>query len=106
MTRSDSSKHSWYVRPLSILSAAFGVAFVAWFTFGPAGAWDSYRLRQQKLSQAEEIRLLEARKQQLGSYLASLRAGDVLALERAARERGLAGLDEIIYDIRVESKKK
>jgi cell division protein FtsB len=89
------------LRPLPIIGMVGILSFVSWFMFGNAGVWSSHKLRKQKLAQAAEIRQLEAAKHQLEAYYAALKAQDVAALERAARERGLVAAGETIYEIQV-----
>jgi cell division protein FtsB len=96
------TKRRWYARPFLVLLILGSLGFVAWFGFGPEGLWDSYRLEKQKLAQADQIRKLEAEKQQLATYLNALKANDDVALERAARDRGFVGPGEVIYDIKVD----
>lgn len=78
------------------------LVFAAWFTFGPGGMWDCLKLRNQRLEQSERIRDLEQRKLQLAQYLASLKSGDEMALERAARDKYFAASNEVVYDIKVD----
>ncbi len=73
-----------------------------WFVFGKSGVWASHELRQQKIAQMKEIYRLEEQKRVLQQYLNSLKAGDELALERAARDRGFVAPGETLYDIRIE----
>jgi cell division protein FtsB len=96
------TQRRWYARPLLILLILGSLGFVAWFSIGPDGLWDSYRLQKQKLAQADQIRKLETEKQQLATYLAALKANDDVALERAARQRGFVAPGETIYDIKVD----
>ncbi|MDD5087300.1 MAG: septum formation initiator family protein [bacterium] len=100
-----SFKRFWLFRPLSIVAVCF-LAFSGWFTFGKAGLWDARELRSERHAQQDEIQLLEQRKLALQNYLTSLRAGDELAFERAARARGFVGPGETIYKIRIEPEKK
>lgn len=98
-------RRPWYLRPIPIITILASLLFVPWFVFGRAGIWDSWRLHQKKQTQAERIHLLKLKKQQLHLYLTALNKGDENALERAAREQNFAGLNETIYEIRVEKAK-
>ncbi|RPH93748.1 hypothetical protein EHM69_09430 [candidate division KSB1 bacterium] len=96
-------KRPFYLRPLPILGTVAVLLFVPWFVFGKSGVWESRDLHKQKAAQAEQIRLLEAKKVRQQEYLTALKAEDKLALERAARERGFVAPNETIYVIRVDS---
>jgi cell division protein FtsB len=98
-------KRGWYLRPIPVLAILAALLFTPWFVFGHGGAWDSCRLQKKKRAQTEKIQLLEGKRQRLESYLAALKKGDELALERAAREQDFVGPGETIYEIRVESEK-
>jgi cell division protein FtsB len=106
MSAHSAKSRRWYLRPLPIVTMAGTLTFCAWFAFGPGGLWDNYQLQKQKRDQAAQIRLLEDRRQMLQKYLDDLRAGDELAMERAAREHGLVGPGETIYNIQVEPNHK
>lgn len=95
-------RRPWYLRPIPVLSVLAILFFVPWFAFGRMGTWDSYKLNRKKQAQAEQIRLLELRKERLQNYLTALKKNDPLALERAAREQDFVGPGEMIYEIRVE----
>ncbi|MBU0510017.1 septum formation initiator family protein [bacterium] len=99
------NKRFWLFQPLPVVAVCF-FAFSAWFVFGKSGLWNSSGLRSEKHAQQEQICLLEERKQLLQEYLADLRVGDELALDRAARARGFVGQGETIYKIEIESAKK
>jgi cell division protein FtsB len=94
------------LRPLPILGVLLTLAVAAWYVFGPAGVLSSYRLYQQKQAQAAHIRQLEAKRQELSDYYAALKAQDVAALERAAREHGLVAPGEMIYEIKIDEPKR
>jgi cell division protein FtsB len=98
-------RRPWYLRPVPVAVVLASLLFIPWFVFGRTGAWDSWRLHQTKQVQAERVRLLEQKKQQLQLYLTALNKGDEKALERAAREQNFAGSNETIYEIRVEKAK-
>lgn len=106
MSRAKVTKRRWYARPIPIAIVVAVIGGGLLFTFGESGLWDSYRLRQTRDAQAEQIRQLEAQKKQLSEYLTALKAGDDVALERAARNLKLAAPNETIYDIKIEPKKR
>lgn len=89
------------LRPLPIIVIVAVLGYCGWFSFGSGGLYESYKLERRKNAHSEEISRLEQRKQRLAEYLAALRSGNDLAMERAARERGLVASNEVIYDIRV-----
>ncbi len=91
------------LRPLPIIGILGTLAFAGWYSFGVSGVWSSYKLRQQKQTQAARIRQLELQKQQLVAYYAALKTQDVAAYERAAREHGLVAPGETIYEIKIEA---
>jgi cell division protein FtsB len=99
------TKRRWYLRPILMLLIVGGVGFSTWFVFGNGGLWSSYHLRSEKLAQAEKIRQLELKEKKLAEYLSALRAGNELAMERAARDHGLVATNETIYDIKVDAAK-
>jgi len=100
------TKRRWFLRPVPILSIVAVLAVGSWFALGEEGLWVSYKLRQTRAQQAAQIRQLEARKKELADYLTALKAGDEVALERAARSLKLAAPNETIYDIKVEAQKR
>jgi cell division protein FtsB len=98
-------KRRWFLKPIPIIAMLAVIGFGLWFSLGESGLWNAYQLRKTRAAQAEQIRELEARKKELADYLAALKAGDDVTMERAARERNLAAPNETIYDIKVEPKK-
>jgi cell division protein FtsB len=92
-----------FLRPLPIVAVVFAIALAAWFVLGQDGLWNSWKVRRNLRAQAAQIAELEAKKLELQKYLASLKAGDDLALERAAREHGLVASNETIYEVKVDS---
>jgi len=99
--RARPTKRFILFRPFMIAALCTVIAGT-WFVFGKTGVWASHRLRVQKQAQLAEIEQLEEHKQALQKYLAALRAGDELALEKAARDRGFVAPNETIYSIRIE----
>ncbi|HEY3296972.1 MAG TPA: septum formation initiator family protein [bacterium] len=99
-------KRRWFLRPIPILVMVAVIGVTAWFSAGKEGLWASYKLFQTREQQMKQIRQLEARKKQLAEYLAALKAGDEVAMERAARELNLAASNETIYNIQVEPTKR
>ena len=99
------TKRRWFLRPIPILATVSFAVVLSWYAFGKDGLWHSYQLRKTRSAQAEQLHQLELRKKQLSEYLAALKAGDEVALERAARDLKLAAPGETVYDIQVEPKK-
>ncbi len=84
-------------------AAVIGYAVI--FVFGDSGIWDYHQLTELYDARAEQIAELEREKVSLKAYLTALNDKDEAALERAAREIGLVGPGERIYEIQVAAVK-
>jgi len=99
--RTERKRRLWArIRLGAILSAV--LIYVGWMVFGDGGLWESRKLRQTRIEQADRIALLEARKLKIQQYLDRLKDRDELAYETAARRYGLVGPNETIYRIQVK----
>jgi cell division protein FtsB len=95
------TKRRWLL-PLILGGSVLFLAGASWFVFSDGGLYQGWDLQKRKAEQDREVQRLTEQKEELLAYLNALKAGDELALQRAAREKGLLAPDETVYNVKVD----